>query len=122
MQFCTGLAYSAPVSMSDSQSSSQLPKLPSHTEENYLKAIFKLAEAEPDTPGVSTNRIAAALDTRAASVTDMLRRLAEKGLLNYEKYRGVQLTAEGPPAGPAHHSQAPAVGSFSGAAARLQLG
>src|SRR6476469_7888053 len=69
--------------------------MPSHTEENYLKAIFKLAEAEPGTAGVSTNRIAAALNTRAASVTDMLRRLAEKGLLNYEKYRGVQLTAEG---------------------------
>ena len=69
--------------------------MPSHTGENYLKAIFKLAEAEPHTAGVSTNRIAAALATRAASVTDMLRRLAEKGLLNYEKYRGVQLTAEG---------------------------
>ena len=69
--------------------------MPSHTEENYLKAVFKLAEEEPDTAGVSTNRIAAALATRAASVTDMLRRLAEKGLLNYEKYRGVQLTAEG---------------------------
>ena len=70
-------------------------KMPSHTGENYLKAIYKLAEEEPETAGVSTNRIAAALDTRAASVTDMLRRLAEKGLLNYEKYRGVQLTAEG---------------------------
>ncbi|WP_233254012.1 metal-dependent transcriptional regulator [Hymenobacter sedentarius] len=70
-------------------------KLPSHTEENYLKAIYKLAEAEPDTAGVSTNRIAAALDTRAASVTDMLRRLADKGLLAYERYRGVQLTTEG---------------------------
>ena len=69
--------------------------MPSHTEENYLKAVFKLAEAEPDTAGVSTNRIAAALATRPASVTDMLRRLAEKGLLDYEKYRGVQLTAEG---------------------------
>ena len=81
--------------MSDSPPSPAPAKLPSHTEENYLKAVFKLAEAEPDTAGVSTNRIAAALDTRAASVTDMLRRLAEKGLLNYEKYRGVQLTAEG---------------------------
>ncbi|WP_375416155.1 metal-dependent transcriptional regulator [uncultured Hymenobacter sp.] len=68
--------------------------MPSHTEENYLKAIYKLAEAEPAT-GVSTNRIAAALATRAASVTDMLRRLADKGLLAYEKYRGVQLTDEG---------------------------
>ena len=69
--------------------------MPSHTEENYLKAIYKLAEAEPGTAGVSTNRIAAALATRAASVTDMLGRLAEKGLLDYEKYRGVHLTAEG---------------------------
>ena len=68
--------------------------MPSHTEENYLKAIYKLSEAEPGA-GVSTNRIAAALTTRAASVTDMLRRLAEKGLLDYEKYRGVQLTPEG---------------------------
>lgn len=69
--------------------------MPSHTEENYLKAVYKLAEADPETAGVSTNRIAAALATRAASVTDMLRRLADKGLLDYERYRGVQLTAEG---------------------------
>ncbi len=68
--------------------------MPSHTEENYLKTIYKLAEAEPG-QDVSTNRIAAALATRAASVTDMLRRLAEKELLAYEKYRGVRLTAEG---------------------------
>jgi Mn-dependent DtxR family transcriptional regulator len=68
--------------------------MPSHTEENYLKTIYKLAEAEPG-QDVSTNRIAAALATRAASVTDMLRRLAEKELLEYEKYRGVRLTPEG---------------------------
>ncbi|MVN77260.1 metal-dependent transcriptional regulator [Hymenobacter sp. HMF4947] len=68
--------------------------MPSHTEENYLKTIYKLAEAEPG-QDVSTNRIAAALATRAASVTDMLRRLAEKELLRYEKYRGVRLTDEG---------------------------
>ncbi|MDJ0365242.1 metal-dependent transcriptional regulator [Hymenobacter sp. H14-R3] len=63
-------------------------------EENYLKTIYKLAEAEPG-QDVSTNRIAAGLSTRAASVTDMLRRLAEKELLEYEKYKGVRLTAEG---------------------------
>lgn len=68
--------------------------MPSHTEENYLKTIYKLAEAEPE-QDVSTNRIAAALTTRAASVTDMLRRLAEKQLLEYEKYKGVRLTLEG---------------------------
>ena len=64
------------------------------TEENYLKAIYKLTEEEPGHE-VSTNRIAAALATRAASVTDMLRRLADKQLLDYEKYRGVRLTPEG---------------------------
>jgi DtxR family Mn-dependent transcriptional regulator len=64
------------------------------TEENYLKTIYKLAEEEPGQE-VSTNRIAAALATRAASVTDMLRRLADKQLLDYEKYRGVRLTPEG---------------------------
>ncbi|GAB3223836.1 metal-dependent transcriptional regulator [Hymenobacter seoulensis] len=68
--------------------------MPSYTEENYLKAIYKLAEAQPGTE-VSTNSVAEALQTRAASVTDMLRRLGEKGLLHYTRYRGVTLTAEG---------------------------
>ncbi|WP_400191003.1 metal-dependent transcriptional regulator [Hymenobacter sp. B81] len=68
--------------------------MPSYTEENYLKAIFKLAEAEPGAE-VSTNRIAELLQTRPASVTDMLRRLGEKGLLNYQRYRGVSLTSAG---------------------------
>jgi len=68
--------------------------VPSYTEENYLKAIYKLSEAEPGVE-VSTNRIAEVLRTRAASVTDMLRRLGEKGLLHYQRYRGVSLTHEG---------------------------
>ncbi|UOQ68274.1 metal-dependent transcriptional regulator [Hymenobacter volaticus] len=68
--------------------------MPSFTEENYLKAIYKLAEASPGSE-VSTNGIAEALQTRAASVTDMLRRLGEKGLLHYQRYRGVSLTPEG---------------------------
>ncbi len=62
-------------------------------EENYLKAIFKIAEREGKSVG--TNAIAAAMETSAASVTDMLRRLAEKSLIEYEKYRGVQLTETG---------------------------
>jgi DtxR family Mn-dependent transcriptional regulator len=65
----------------------------SHTEENYLKSIFKIAEREGT--AVSTNAVAAAMQTTPASVTDMLKRLSEKQLLIYEKYRGVQLTAEG---------------------------
>jgi DtxR family Mn-dependent transcriptional regulator len=68
--------------------------MPSFTEENYLKAIYKLSEAAPGTD-VSTNGIAEVLQTRPASVTDMLRRLGEKGLLHYQRYRGVSLTQEG---------------------------
>ena len=61
-------------------------------EENYLKAIYKLSlQAE----SVSTNQIAASLTTKASSVTDMLRRLAEKLLINYTRYQGVSLTKAG---------------------------
>lgn len=65
----------------------------SHAEENYLKAIFKISEKEAK--AASTNAIAAELQTTAASVTDMLKRLAEKNLIAYEKYRGVELSGEG---------------------------
>ena len=49
----------------------------SFTEENYLKAIYKIAE-KTDNEGVSTNEIAFAMSTKAASVTDMLKKLADK--------------------------------------------
>jgi DtxR family Mn-dependent transcriptional regulator len=65
----------------------------SQTEENYLKAIFKIAEREGKS--VPTNAIAASMNTAAASVTDMLKRLAEKQLISYEKYRGVLLSPDG---------------------------
>lgn len=65
----------------------------SHTEENYLKAIFKLSENSAE--NVLTNSIAEKLNTTAASVTDMLKKLAQKKLINYEKYYGVKLTKEG---------------------------
>ncbi len=64
-----------------------------HAEENYLKAIFKIAEREGK--AVQTNAIAGVMSTAAASVTDMLKRLAEKQLISYEKYKGVQLTESG---------------------------
>lgn len=67
--------------------------MPSTTEENYLKAIFKLSGTS--TEAVSTNSIAAEMQTSAASVSDMLKRLAEKQLINYEKYKGVNLTEAG---------------------------
>ena len=65
----------------------------SSTEENYLKAIFKLSEKNPD--NITTNSIASTISTAPASVTDMLRKLSDKKLIHYEKYRGVQLTKKG---------------------------
>ncbi|MGF7077823.1 metal-dependent transcriptional regulator [Mucilaginibacter sp. UYCu711] len=61
-------------------------------EENYLKAIYHLSLNDLN---VSTNQIAAALNTKAASVTDMLKKLADKELINYEKYQGVTLNTTG---------------------------
>ena len=63
------------------------------TEENYIKAIFHLSQDGEE--NVSTNAIADELSTTAASVSDMLRKLGEKKIANYEKYRGVTLTKEG---------------------------
>jgi DtxR family Mn-dependent transcriptional regulator len=65
----------------------------SHTEENYLKAIFKILEKEQGS--ASTNAIAQSMSTAAASVTDMLKRLAEKEMIHYEKYKGVNLSPQG---------------------------
>ncbi len=64
----------------------------SFTEENYLKSIYHLSLNDTS---VSTNSIAAAVNTKAASVTDMLKKLADKKLINYTKYQGVSLTEEG---------------------------
>lgn len=63
------------------------------SEENYLKTIYHLttnSEAE-----ISTNAIAEMMMTKASSVTDMLKKLAEKDLVNYKKYQGVSLTDKG---------------------------
>lgn len=65
----------------------------SFTEENYLKAIFKLSRKDDN--GVSTNSIAEALETKASSVTDMIKKLSDKKLVNYKKYQGVKLTKKG---------------------------
>jgi len=62
-------------------------------EENYLKAIYKHTSLNSE--GVTTNALAEELNTKAASVTDMLRKLAEKELINYKKYQGVTLTNKG---------------------------
>lgn len=65
----------------------------SYTEENYLKAIFKLASS--NSGDVSTNAIAEELATKASSVTDMIKKLADKKLVKYKKYQGVSLTTKG---------------------------
>ncbi len=61
-------------------------------EENYLKSIFHLSDAEES---VSTNQLATLLNTKASSVTDMLKKLADKALINYTPYQGVRLTLSG---------------------------
>lgn len=63
------------------------------SEENYLKTIFHLTTFL-DTE-ISTNAIAEKMETKASSVTDMLKKLAEKDLVNYKKYQGVSLTEKG---------------------------
>lgn len=65
----------------------------SFTEENYLKTIYNLANRQQGE--VSTNALAEVTATKAASVTDMLRKLADKQLIHYKKYQGVRLTEEG---------------------------
>lgn len=61
------------------------------TEENYLKAIYKLSSKK----AVNTNSIAEEVQTAPASVSDMIKKLAKKKLVDYRKYQGVKLTLTG---------------------------
>jgi DtxR family Mn-dependent transcriptional regulator len=63
------------------------------SEENYLKVIYHLSLVSPK--GVNTNAIAGMLDAKASSVTDMLKKLADKDLVSYKKYQGASLTEKG---------------------------
>lgn len=63
------------------------------SEENYLKTIYHITSASG--VEVSTNAIAEKMETKASSVTDMLKKLAEKELIDYKKYQGVSLTNKG---------------------------
>lgn len=60
--------------------------------EDYLKSIFRLEERQQR---VTTQALAERLDVAPASVTSMVKRLAERGLLTHERYRGVELTEAG---------------------------
>ncbi len=62
-------------------------------EENYLKAIWAISLDTNER--ASTNAIADEISTSAASVSDMLRKLQEKELIKYEKYKGVELSKKG---------------------------
>src|SRR5215813_10068279 len=64
----------------------------STSEENYIKAIFHLQEEEGT---VTTNELARELQTKPASVTDMMKKLKAKKLLHYQPYQGFRLNQEG---------------------------
>ncbi|NND16815.1 MAG: metal-dependent transcriptional regulator [Eudoraea sp.] len=64
-----------------------------HSEENYIKAIYHLSDAGMHS--VSTNAIASQMKTKPSSVTDMIKKLSDKGYVHYKKYRGVHLSEKG---------------------------
>ncbi|NQZ43030.1 MAG: metal-dependent transcriptional regulator [Flavobacteriaceae bacterium] len=63
------------------------------SEENYIKTIFHLGGNTSQL--ITTNAIAGQMETKPSSVTDMAKRLAEKGLVHYQRYQGVNLTESG---------------------------
>ncbi|HEA20414.1 MAG TPA: metal-dependent transcriptional regulator [Pricia antarctica] len=63
------------------------------SEENYLKAIYQLGETSK--ASISTNAIAEKMKTKPSSVTDMIKKLSDKKLILYRKYKGVSLTDVG---------------------------
>lgn len=65
----------------------------SFAEENYLKAIYHLSSDGQQQ--VNTNAIAERLATKPASVSDMIRKLSDKGVISYVKYQGVNITEDG---------------------------
>jgi len=64
----------------------------STSEENYIKAIYHLKGARNT---VTTNELAEKLNTKPASVTDMMKKLKAKKLLHYQPYQGFRLSTEG---------------------------
>jgi DtxR family Mn-dependent transcriptional regulator len=64
----------------------------STSEENYIKAIYHLRGAQNT---VTTNELAEKLNTKPASVTDMMKKLKAKKLLHYQPYQGFRLSSEG---------------------------
>src|ERR1043165_4679914 len=70
--------------------------LPSSTVENYLKAIYLGATALPVPERLlPMGQLAASLGIAPGTATTMVKTLAESGLVEYEPYSGVRLTAAG---------------------------
>ena len=70
--------------------------LPSSTVENYLKAIYQGQSALPrDQRLVPMGQVASALGVTPGTATTMVKALAESGLVDYEPYSGVRLSASG---------------------------
>jgi DtxR family Mn-dependent transcriptional regulator len=65
------------------------------TEENYLKSLFYLSLNNNDNEGVGTNELATSLDVKPSSANDMLKKLKQKGFIDYEKYGKIFLTDTG---------------------------
>ena len=65
------------------------------TEENYLKALLHLSVAELNPNGAGINQLASKLDVRPATVNNMVKKLKDKDLVEYEKYGKIQLTEHG---------------------------
>ena len=63
------------------------------SEENYIKEIYALKQKHKT--NVNTNLLAEKIETKASSVTDMLKKLAKKDLIIYQKYKGVKLNTKG---------------------------
>lgn len=63
------------------------------SEENYLKAIYRLAQEKGQK--ITPKAISDILGNNPASVVDMIRKLVEKQLIDYDKKKGVRLTAQG---------------------------
>lgn len=64
----------------------------STSEENYIKMIYHL---QGERGIVTTSELAHNLNTRPASVTDMMKKLKAKKLLHYQPYQGFRLSPEG---------------------------
>lgn len=67
----------------------------SDTEENYLKALLRITAEYGGAGEAGTNQLASKLNVRPATATDMLKKLREKQLVNYEKYGKISLTDTG---------------------------